>query len=117
MYPVGLVTPVVPPVDAPAPPVVIPVVEPVVVPVVEVPAAFPFVVIVGVDAPPILPKIPNPNNNPKIKASKAKIPSNGHNQLGHPSFLVLVLVSLIGSDTVAATRDPLTYGTVSTLGC
>lgn len=36
------------------------------------------------------PKTPNPYNNPKIKAKRAKTPNNGHNQAGHPPFLAFL---------------------------
>ena len=125
VYPVGLATPVV------APPVVVPVVAPVVevpvapvvdpvvaTPVVPVPAteAPPFVAMLGVD-PPILPKTPNPNNNPKIRANKAKIPNKGQIQLGHPPFFYFVLVSFTGPATVAPPFDFFTDGTGSMRGC
>jgi len=44
---------------------------------------------------PIFPNTPNPNNKPKIKANKAKIPNKGHNQLGHPPLFVLILLGLV----------------------
>lgn len=110
VYPVELVTPDVP-VSSPVIDPVCPVVYPLTVWASVVPP------IVGVDPPPILPKTPNPNNNPKIRANKAKIPNNGHNQLGHPSFFFLVLVSSTWADSLVPTFDLLTYGAVSSLGC
>jgi hypothetical protein len=66
-------------------------------------AVDPLPEMVGVPPPPIFPKTPNPNNNPKIKAKRAKIPNKGHNHLGHPPSFFLVLVSLAVSGTVAPT--------------
>jgi hypothetical protein len=101
VYPVGLVTPVVVPSVvvteasplAAAPPVVVPAI----VGEDDPPE------MVGAAPPPILPNTPKPNNNPMIKARRAKIPKSGHNHFGHPDFSFLALVSLIGSTTGAVT--------------
>lgn len=45
----------------------------------------------GTAGAPPLPKTPNPNNNPIIKANKAKIPNKGHNHAGQPPFFDLAL--------------------------
>ena len=59
-----------------------------------------FLVSSFAEAPPFPPKTPKPNKSPRIKASKAIIPSNGHNQAGQPGFLVLGF-STTGAGTAA----------------